>query len=68
MSGGAWEYVAGYVNNGNSSLTSYGSSLVNGTQKRRTCIVKQVQITIQITTMQIQEKIWRCGIRDERER
>ena len=25
------------------------------TQKRRTCIVKQVQITIQITTMQIQE-------------
>ena len=30
MSGGAWEYVAAYVNNGNSSLTSYGSSLVNG--------------------------------------
>ena len=30
MSGGAWEYVAGYVNNGNGNLTSYGSSLVNG--------------------------------------
>ena len=30
MSGGAWEYVAGYVNNGNSNLTNYGSSLVNG--------------------------------------
>ena len=27
------------------------------TQKRRTCIVKQVQITIQITTMQIQENM-----------
>ena len=30
MSGGAFEYVAGYVTNGNSSLTKYGSSLVNG--------------------------------------
>ena len=30
MSGGAWEYVAAYVNNGNSNLTNYGSSLVNG--------------------------------------
>ena len=30
MSGGAWEYVAGYVNNGNSNLTTYGSSLVSG--------------------------------------
>ena len=30
MSGGAWEYVAGYVNNGHSNLTTYGSSLVNG--------------------------------------
>ena len=30
MSGGAVEYVAGYVNNGNSNLTKYGSSLVNG--------------------------------------
>ena len=35
MSGGAWEYVAGYVNNGNSSLTSYGSSLVNGEAKTK---------------------------------
>ena len=35
MSGGALEYVAGYVNNGNSSLTSYGSSLVNGDAKTK---------------------------------
>ena len=35
MSGGAWEYVAGYVKNGNSSLTSYGSSLVNGDAKTK---------------------------------
>ena len=30
MSGGAWEYVAAYINNGNASLTNNGSSLVNG--------------------------------------
>ena len=35
MSGGAWEYVAAYVNNGNSILTSYGSSLVNGDAKTK---------------------------------
>ena len=35
MSGGSWEYVAAYVNNGNSSLTSYGSSLVNGDAKTK---------------------------------
>ena len=35
MSGGAWEYVAGYVNNGHSNLTSYGSSLVNGDAKTK---------------------------------
>ena len=35
MSGGAWEYVAAYVNNGNSNLTSYGSSLVNGEAKTK---------------------------------
>ena len=35
MSGGAWEYVAGYVNNGNGNLTSYGSSLVNGEAKTK---------------------------------
>ena len=35
MSGGAWEYVAAYVNNGDSNLTSYGSSLVNGDAKTK---------------------------------
>ena len=35
MSGGAWEYVAGYVNNGNGNLTTYGSSLVNGDAKTK---------------------------------
>ena len=35
MSGGAWEYVAAYVNNGNGNLTSYGSSLVNGDTKTK---------------------------------
>ena len=35
MSGGAWEYVAGYVNNGNGNLTNYGSSLVNGDAKTK---------------------------------
>ena len=35
MSGGAWEYVAGYVNNGSKYLTKYGSSLVNGDAKKK---------------------------------
>ena len=35
MSGEAWEYVAAYVNNGNSKLTNYGSSLVNGDAKTK---------------------------------
>ena len=35
MSGGAWEYVAGYVNNGHGNLTNYGSSLVNGDAKTK---------------------------------
>ena len=35
MSGGAWEYVAAYVNNGNANLTNYGSSLVNGDAKTK---------------------------------
>ena len=35
MSGGSWEYVAAYVNNGSNSLTSYGSSLVNGDVKTK---------------------------------
>ena len=34
MSGGAWEYVAAYVNNGNSSLTSYGNSLYTSTDPK----------------------------------
>ena len=29
MSGGSWEYVAAYLNNGDNSLSSYASSLVN---------------------------------------
>ena len=33
MSGGAYEYVAGYVNNGNGNLTTYGSTLVNAADK-----------------------------------
>ena len=35
MSGGSWEYVAAYVNNGNDNLTIYGSSLVNGDAKAK---------------------------------
>ena len=33
MSGSEWEYVAGYVNNGNSNLTKYGASLVSANAK-----------------------------------
>ncbi|MDD4386385.1 MAG: hypothetical protein PHD15_01300 [Clostridia bacterium] len=33
ISGGAWEYTAAYVNNGNASLTTYGLSLVNATSQ-----------------------------------
>ena len=36
MNGGANEYVAAYVNNGDSNLASYGSSLVNGETKTKT--------------------------------
>lgn len=35
MSGGAWEYVAAYVNNGNDNLSSNGSNLVNGSAKTK---------------------------------
>ena len=35
MSGGAWEYVAAYVNNGDFNLKNYGSSLVNGDAKTK---------------------------------
>ena len=40
MSGGACEYVAGYVNNGNSYLTTYGSSLVNAAIKYKDVYTK----------------------------
>ena len=33
MSGGSWEYVAVYVNNGNSRLTTYGNSLYTADAK-----------------------------------
>ena len=40
MSGGAYEAVAAYVNNGTKYLTSYGNSiLVNGEKRQRMCIV-----------------------------
>ena len=35
MSGGAYEFVAAYVDNGNGILASYGSSLVNGEAKTK---------------------------------
>ena len=35
MSGGTYEYVAAYVNNGNGSLGSTGSNLVNGAAKTK---------------------------------
>ena len=34
MSGGAWEYVAAYVDNKNPSLTSYGNSLYTSTDAK----------------------------------
>ena len=40
MSGGAWEYVAAYVDNGNGNLTSYGKSLVNGDPKTKNVYTK----------------------------
>ena len=40
MSGGASEYVAAYVNNGNSNLNTYGSSLVNGDPKTKNVYTK----------------------------
>ncbi len=33
MSGGAYEYVAAYVDNGDRNITIYGSPLVNATEK-----------------------------------
>ena len=46
VSGGANEYIAGYVNNGNSSLTTYGLSLNNGTINFKLPIIKEVAIVI----------------------
>ena len=40
MSGGALEYVAAYVDNGNGNLTSYGKSLVNGDPKTKNVYTK----------------------------
>ena len=40
MSGGAWEYVAAYVNNGKSSLTEYGSSLISGNEMTKNIYTK----------------------------
>ena len=40
MSGGAWEYVAAYVNNENANLTNYGKSLVDGDQKTKNVYAK----------------------------
>ena len=40
MSGGAWEYVAAYVDNGNGNLTNYGKSLVNGDPKTKNVYAK----------------------------
>ena len=34
MSGGAWEYVAAYVDNGNGNLTTYGNSLYTSTDAK----------------------------------
>lgn len=35
LNGGSWEYVAAYIDNGVSSLTTYCSSLVNGQMKTK---------------------------------
>ena len=42
MSGGAYEYTAAYVNNGNEELTSNGSSLVNGAAYTKNIYVKGI--------------------------
>ena len=35
MSGGNWEYVASYVNNGHENLEKYANSLINGTMRTK---------------------------------
>ena len=42
MSGGAYEYVAAYLNNGNGALTDNGSSLVNGDEKTKNVYSKGI--------------------------
>ena len=41
MSGGAYEYVAAYVDNGHDNLTTYGSSLVNADAKYKDVYSKE---------------------------
>ena len=45
MSGGVWEYAAAYVDNGNSSLTTYGNSLVKAEAKYKDVYAKGSQDT-----------------------
>ena len=40
MSGGAYEYVAAYVNNGHTNLTSYGNGLIIGELKTKNVYIK----------------------------
>ena len=40
MSGGTWERVAGYINNENENLMTYGSSLVKGDAKTKNVYIK----------------------------
>ena len=40
MSGGAYEYVGAYVNNGSSVLTTYGSTLINAASKYKNIYYK----------------------------
>ncbi len=42
MSGGAYEYTASYIDNGNISLTNYGSSLVNAESKYKDLYTKGI--------------------------
>ena len=42
MSGGAFEYVAAYVNNGDRSLAYHGQSLINGDEKTRNVYTKAI--------------------------
>lgn len=44
MSGGAWEYVAGYVANGNSNLSSNGSSFASTSVTSNSASTKYVTV------------------------